>query len=206
MNAALDEARFGPTRTLDLHVAHPTAEQAVARTEAWLRERQVARAGEVLVITGRGRGSVDGVPVVREAVLRLLYRLRRRGVVREMREHTSGSFVVQLAPVGALRDAPRRRGESRPRLAAPAELRSLRPETLALLRELAERALETLGVHGAGRLAEHVEVQMVEREMVAQFSAIAGTLAAVTPEPAAAQREMLLDRALRTALDEMADG
>ena len=63
-------------RTLDLRATMPTAAEAERRAEAWLRERQATTGGEVLVITGRGRGSVDGIAVVRRAVERLLARTR----------------------------------------------------------------------------------------------------------------------------------
>src|SRR5690242_6933186 len=99
---AFDEARFGPQRTLNLRESLPTAEQAIKRTDSWLRQAQVARAGEVLIITGRGRGSEGGVSVVRESVNSQLHVLRRRGVVRAFQEHTPGSFVVTLAPISEL--------------------------------------------------------------------------------------------------------
>ena len=99
---AFDEGRFGAERTLNLREGLPTGARAAARAEAWLREKQVARAGEVLIVTGRGAGSEGGVPVVREAVQRVLAMLRRGNVVREWREHTAGSFVVVLALLYAL--------------------------------------------------------------------------------------------------------
>src|SRR5690348_18303996 len=81
LHHAFDEARFGAERTLNLRASLPSPYHAVKRAEAWLRERQVARAGEVLVITGRGNQSFDNVSVVREAIVKLLASLRRRGVV-----------------------------------------------------------------------------------------------------------------------------
>ncbi|HMG01065.1 MAG TPA: hypothetical protein VK560_07455, partial [Gemmatimonadaceae bacterium] len=48
---ALDEATFGLKNILNLRESLPTAADARFRVEAWLRERQVSRAGEVLVIT-----------------------------------------------------------------------------------------------------------------------------------------------------------
>ncbi len=66
--SALDEARFGMQRTLNLRESLPTVADAVARAEAWLRERQVTITGEVLIVTGRGKGSPGGVSVVREAI------------------------------------------------------------------------------------------------------------------------------------------
>src|ERR687890_2298779 len=106
LQRAFDEARFGNDRTLNLRDRLPTAEQAAERTERWLRERQVLGGGEVLLIPGRGNGSEGGVSVVRDAVLRRLASLRRRNVVADVREHTAGSFVVALAPLAALVDAP----------------------------------------------------------------------------------------------------
>src|SRR5918992_4314091 len=110
---AFDEARFGSERTLNLRAALPTADEAARRAEAWLRQQQIAQAGDVLIITGRGKGSPDGLSVVREAVIRLLYSLKRKGVVASHEEHTAGSFVVTLAPMHALLEAPRRQKDAR---------------------------------------------------------------------------------------------
>src|SRR5689334_12617868 len=138
LKQAFDEARFGPQRTLNLRETLPTAEQAAKRAELWLRQLQMARAGEVLIITGRGRGSEGGVSVVREAINALLHVLRRRGVVREFREHTAGSFVVTLAPISELWEAPRRRRDrGQPEAPAPPSLKGLDEETRLLLRNLA---------------------------------------------------------------------
>jgi len=86
---ALDELRFGRTGTLNLRASLPTAAEAVKRTEAWLRMKQAEGAREVLVVTGRGNQSFARVPVVREAVRRLLSFLSTRGVVAEHSEHSS---------------------------------------------------------------------------------------------------------------------
>ena len=88
LHRAFDEARFGSARTLDLRSSMPTGAEAVRRAEPWLRERQMARAGEVLVITGRGRDSPGGIAVVREAIRKLLGALKRKGVVGDVAEHT----------------------------------------------------------------------------------------------------------------------
>ena len=166
--SALDEVRFGSQRTLNLRESLPTAADAVARTEAWLRERQVSISGEVLIVTGRGKGSPGGVGVVREAVRKHLGTLRRRGVIAEFADHTQGSFVVTLAPVTDLLQAPRRnRDRSRPEpesAAAPA-LGALEPSTRALLRRLAERSLSALGA----TLPAH----FVDAEMLRQFNLLA---------------------------------
>src|SRR5262252_4615910 len=99
LRQAFDEVRFGAGRTLNLRASLPTADAAIARAEAWLRQQQVENVDEVLVITGRGNNSEAGVSVVREAVIRLFHVLKRRGVVLGHQEHTPGSFVVTLAPV-----------------------------------------------------------------------------------------------------------
>ena len=70
LRQAFDEVRFGHSRTLNLREARPTPAVATVRLEAWLRQRQVDRAKEVLVITGRGIHSEGGVSVVREAAIR----------------------------------------------------------------------------------------------------------------------------------------
>src|SRR3954463_16298455 len=96
LRQAFDEVRFGAPRTLNLRETLPTAAAATTRTEAWLRQQQIDRADEVLIITGRGNRSYAGVSVVREAVIRLLHTLKRRGVVKGHDEHSPGSFVVTL--------------------------------------------------------------------------------------------------------------
>ncbi len=172
---ALDEARFGPQRTLNLRESLPTAADAAARTEAWLRERQVSLSGEVLIITGRGKGSEGGIPVVRDAVLKTLGTLKRRGVVAGHSDHTQGSFVVTLAPVSALFEAPRRnrdRGDSQAEMPATGALAALEPPTRRLLRDLAIRSLEGLGAALSGRF--------VDAEMLRQFSLIAAGIGSGT--------------------------
>lgn len=189
LSRAFDELQFGPGKTLNLRDDRPTAVQATARAEAWLRERQVARAGEVLVITGRGKGSDDGVGVVREAVLRLLTTLKRRGVITAVREHTAGSFVVRLAPMTALFDGAQRKREPRmPRPRDPRVLEGLDRDTRQLLRRLAERALDALGVHGVGG-------RFVTDEMVRQFLALAPSV------PEGPERERRLRETIQRALE-----
>lgn len=143
-----DEVRFGPMRTLNLRESLPTGAEAVRIADGWLRSKQMERAGEVLVITGRGRGSVGGVGVVRAEVSKLLARLRRQNVVTEVREHTEGSFVVVLAPLRAMFEAAaRKRDRARKPLPAPidpATLAGLDPAVRARLRRLAELSLEAL--------------------------------------------------------------
>lgn len=190
LRQAFDEVRFGAARTLNLRETLPTAAAATARTESWLRQQQVERAGEVLIITGRGNNSHEGISVVREAVVRLLHSLKRRGVISEHHEHTAGSFIVTLAPVRELWDAPKRRREraAPPPPPAPPSLDALAPETRKLLRHLAERSLDALGVHD--------REPFMEGEMLRQFGAIA---ASIDDGP---QREARLQAALRLALDQ----
>jgi hypothetical protein len=178
LRQAFDEVRFGAERTLNLRTHHPSREHAVRRAENWLRERQMSRAKEALVITGRGNGSPDGVSVVREAIAQLLASLRRRGVLTEVIEHTPGSFVVTFAKLSAVREAPQRARnphELPPR--DPLALAALEPETRTALRRLARRAIEELGVEATPAF--------VEQEMMAQFGAAA---AGVPDGPAREQR------------------
>lgn len=165
LHRALDEARFGRERTLNLRATLPRPKEAEARCEAWLRERQVAKSDELLVITGRGLNSWDGESVVREAIVRLLASLRRRGVVEAWHEHTPGSFLVTVAPIRTLREAPRRSGERRRITSDPMALRGLPPATRARLRELAQLALEQLGIRETDTF--------IEDEMVSQFTELA---------------------------------
>ncbi len=190
LSRALDELRFGTDRMLDLHRLRPTAEQAAARVEAWLREKQAGGAAEVLVITGRGRNSESGVSPVKQEVGRLLARLRRGGVVKEAHAHSEGSFVVTLAPLSALRNAPRRRRDPAPpdRSSDPASLTALSVETRDLLRRIAWRALEELGIRDPE--------PFVQREMLDQLSF------AVRGIPDCPDREKRLKIALELLLEE----
>lgn len=190
LRQAFDEVRFGAARTLNLRDSLPTAADATARTEAWLRQRQVEKAEEVLVITGRGNQSPEGVSVVREAVTRLLHSLKRRGVVAGHTEHTPGSFVVELAPMHELWDAPKRRREKAapPPPPAPPSLDALSPDTRKLLRDLAERSLDALGVEDY--------TPFLQDEMLRQFGAIAAGV------PPGGDREARLRAAIRVALDQ----
>lgn len=187
---ALDEASFGAARTLNLRASLPTGPEATARAESWLRERQMSQDGDVLVITGRGKSSEGGVAVVKPAVEKVLFSLRRRGVVADWHEHTEGSFVVSFAPVSALFAAPRRKRDVAPRAPAPESLAALSLATLELLREVADRSLTGLGIRTPNR-------RFVEDEMLATFSKISSAL------PPSADREEALRVALRHALDEL---
>lgn len=144
--AASDELRFGANRTLNLRDGLPSAREAVERAERWLREHQIRGGQQVLVITGRGNQSVGGTPVIRPAIEKLLFSLRRRGVVASHTAHNPGAFVVTLAPVRSLVDAPQRKREQPQSPRALPELHGLERETLQLLRDLAERSLDSIGV------------------------------------------------------------
>lgn len=189
LRQALDEARFGAERTLNLRASLPTAADAVARVDAWLRQQQVEGAGEVLVITGRGNQSPGGHSVVREGVRKALGSLKRRGVVAAVSEHTPGSFVVKLAPVRALWDSPRRKREpvAEPQ-PEPPSLQALEEPSRRLLRELATRSLEALGVREVHRL--------LEAEMLKQFSMLAAGV------PQGVDRERRLRAAIVRAIEE----
>ncbi|MDP9202308.1 MAG: Smr/MutS family protein [Gemmatimonadota bacterium] len=188
---AFDEAEFGQKNTLNLRESLPTAADARFRAEAWLRERQVSRASEVLIITGRGNQSPNGVSVVREAIMALLPSLRRRGVVSEWREHSPGSLVVKLGSISSLLNAPRRKRERKSSTATPnpQSLEGLESSTLALLRRLAVRSLESLGVRDPEKF--------IEAEMVSKFNSLAR---GVTPGP---EGETRLREAIAAALEQL---
>jgi Smr domain len=188
---AFDEARFGAERTLNLRASLPTADEAARRAESWLRQQQIAQTGDVLIITGRGKNSPDGVSRVREAVIRTLHALKRKGVVAKHEEHTAGSFVVTLAPMHELLEAPRRlRDSSRAAtspLPSPPSLDALEPQTRDMLRDLASHALDHLGVQDRG--------PFLEAEMVRQFSVLAAGI------PKGVERERWLREAIRRAME-----
>ncbi len=190
---AFDEAEFSAPNTLNLRESLPTVADARFRAEQWLRERQVGGAGKVLVITGRGNSSPDGVSPVREEIQALFHSLRRRGVVAAWQPRSEGAFVVTLASIGALLEAPRRkrhREESNPPVTS-ASLAGLEASTIELLRRLAQRSLEALGAH--------LPDKFIEAEMVSKFSLLAG---GVTPGP---DSETRLRAAIVAALDQLDD-
>jgi hypothetical protein len=190
---AFDEAEFGAKNTLNLRESLPTAADARYRAEAWLRERQVGRASDVLVITGRGNQSPNGVSVVREAILSLLPALRRRGVVSEWREHSPGSFVIRLGSISSLLEAPKRRRDRATDAAAldPESLKALDRSTVDLLRRLAIRSLESLGMREPDKF--------VEAEMLSKFNILAG---GVSP---GVEGEARLRDAIKAALEQLDD-
>ena len=188
-----DESEFGSKNTLNLRESLPSPADARFRAEAWLRERQVGGAAEVLIITGRGNQSPNGVSPVRQAIHGLMPLLRRRGVVAEWKEHSPGSLVVTLASIKALLEAPRRRrtrgdAHSSPQ---PEPLKNLDAATIELLRRLAIRSLESLGV----RKPEN----FVESEMLAKFNSLA---AGIKP---GVEGEARLRSAINTALEQLDD-
>jgi hypothetical protein len=188
---ALDEVRFGATRTLNLRALQPTAMQAKALAEQWLRSKQMEGTKEALIITGRGNQSEEGYSPVRESIVALLPSLRRRNVIATFAEHTPGSFVVTFAPVRALFEAPKRRREATPatQAAAPSALAALDPETHAALRDLAAVTLAALGVQAPTRA-------MVEDEMCRQFAQLCDAL------PPGSDREAMLQQAVQRAIEE----
>jgi hypothetical protein len=194
---ALDEIRFGRTGTLNLRASLPTAAEAVKRTESWLRMKQAEGVREVLVITGRGNQSVGAVPVVREAVRRLLAFLSTRGVVLEHSEHTPGSFVVRLASLSAA--VARRTSNTPETIAAPLDpptLDGLADATREQLRLLASGTLEALGVRDASPA-------IVRDEMLRQCTQLAAGLSEVVVT--AEQREAQLQRAIARAIERLDD-
>jgi hypothetical protein len=191
LQQAFDELRFGARRTLNLRAQQPTAADAVARCEQWLRQQQVEGAREVLVVTGRGLRSEGGVSPVRAAVAKLLPSLRRRNVITGAQEHTPGSFVVTLAPVRALFEAPRRRREREtPVRSMVPELLALEPETTTLLRELAGMQLDVLGVRAPS-------AAILDDEMLRQFAALSPAVGD------ADDAEARLQQALVRAIEEL---
>jgi hypothetical protein len=191
---ALDEAAFGAERILNLRESLPTAAEARARTDAWLRSRQVMKSQEVLIVTGRGNQSLGGVGIIRKEILGMLPGLRRRGVVESWKEHSPGSVVVKLAPMSALLSATKRKRDTADALApqeTPKSLAALDDETLRLLRQLAVQNLELLGVMESG--------EFVEQEMLRNFSTLA---AAVAPGEG---REVRLREAICRAIEEASD-
>ena len=190
LQQAFDEVRFGPSRTLNLRASLPTGHEAATRLERWLRQHQVQQSGEVLVITGRGNNSEAGISVVREAGIRVLHELKRKGVVEAFAEHTPGSFVVTLATMRSMLDAPGRRRERTPppAPAAPPSLDALTDETRQALRVLAERSLDALGVRDRDPF------------LVGEMLRLFGSLAATVPE--GPDRERRLRTAIRAAMSE----
>jgi len=111
--------------------------------------------------------------------------------VSEWKEHTSGSFVVRLASISSLLDAPRRKRErgAIQETSNPDSIKALDSSTLSLLRRLAIRSLESLGVRDP--------TSFVEAEMLAKFNSLAG---GITP---GAEGEARLREAIKAALEQL---
>jgi hypothetical protein len=191
LQQAFDEVRFGAERTLNLRASLPTGAEAARRIESWLREQQVQKADELLVVTGRGNNSENGVSVVREAAIRVFHELRRKGVVDSFVEHTAGSFVVTVAPMSALHDAAKRRRDPDPLppIPSPPTLAALDGETRARLRILAERSLDAVGVRERG--------PFLEGEMLRLFGVLGASAGT------ASDRDRRLRDAIERAMDDL---
>lgn len=193
---ALDELRFGRTGTLNLRASLPTAAEAVKRTESWLRMKQAEGAREVLVVTGRGNQSFGRVPVVREAVRRLLSFLSTRGVVEDHSEHSPGAFAVRLKPMNAgLPRQAARTADVVERPMDPPTLEGLSDTTRDQLRILASGMLQSLGVRDPSP-------QFLQDEMLRQCTQLAALLPAVA---SANEREALLQVAIAHAIERLDD-
>ncbi len=191
---ALDEASFGPERTLNLRELLPSAAEARSRTEVWLKARQVTRTEEVLIITGRGNQSAGGIGIIRQEILGMMPSLRRRGIVESWREHTPGSVVVKLAPVNSLLSAPRRHRDADAGIRRNADVRSfagLSSDTLHLLHRLAAQNLESLGIAASDTF--------IAEEMARTFSAFVSSM------PEGGNKEDALTRCIQKGLDEVGD-
>lgn len=196
LQQALDEIRFGRTGTLNLRSSLPTAAEAVKRTETWLRMKQAEGLREVLVVTGRGNQSVGGVPVVREAVRRLLAFLSTRGVVVEHSEHSPGSFVVRLASLNAAHARRAQGGHDMPVPLDPPTLDGLSDVTREQLRVLATGTLGVLGVRDPSP-------EFIRDEMIRQCAELAAAIpyGVATAE----ERESLLRVAITRAIERLDD-
>lgn len=188
---ALDEAAFGAERTLNLRESLPSAADARARVEVWLKARQVTKPEEVLIITGRGNQSLGGVGVIRREILAMMPSLRRRGIVESWREHSPGSLVVKLAALSVLLSVGKRRRDNNlaeEKGSGEQVLTGLEAETTRLLRALSIQNLELLGI-------EDTE-DFIKTEMMRTFSAFASAL------PDGEGREEMLQSSIRNAIAE----
>jgi hypothetical protein len=183
---ALDVVRFGERNILNLRESLPSPSDAAVRAEQWLRQKQVEAVDEVLVVTGRGNNSDNGISPVREAVVRVITALRRRNVVERYEEHTPGSFSIRLASIRSMIDAPRRRGQRTEKTSEV--LPEISAANRRLLRDLAERSLEALGIKDTAAF--------LEPEMRRQLQAISKALGSEK------DREEKVRAALRAALDQ----
>lgn len=185
---ALDEVSFGPDRTLNLRESLPTAAEARARTEAWLRGRQAQGSGDVLIITGRGNQSAGGIGVIRQEVLAMLPALRRKGIVASWREHSPGSIVVTPASLSTLINVGKRRRDQDSPQRHLQPIAGLERQTAELLRQLALMNLESLGIVATDAF--------IEQEMTRTFSMLTTS---VIDSP---DREAAIRIAIQRAIEE----
>lgn len=195
---SFDDIQFGSTRTLNLRDGLPSAADARYRADAWLRQRQATSIDDVLIVTGRGNGSPDGVPAIKQEIILLLHSLRRQGVVKDWREHTPGSFAVKPAKMTELLSAmPRRREPANQSIRRDSSevalvLDGLTKETAKLLRTLAERSLDDLGIKD--------RTGLVDSEMARQLSVLTPGL------PATGDRDAALRLVIIRATEELDAG
>jgi hypothetical protein len=193
---ALDELRFGRSGTLNLRASLPTGAEATKRAESWLRMKQAEGAREVLIVTGRGNHSFARIPVVREAVQRLLAYLSTRGVVEHHSEHSPGSFAVRLLPMtGAVKARDTQTASVAAPIVSPPTLDGLSPDTRDQLRVLASGTLQALGIRDPSS-------KFVQDEMERQCVQLA---AALPPAATAAEHEASLRLAIARAIERLDD-
>ena len=175
---------------LILNLGRTTAEEKVGYFLLRMAERLSGGPADRMVLPMSREDIADYLALSVETVSRSLTQLKRRGVISRHEEHTPGSFVVVPAPLSALWESPRRkqgRGIAPPP-ATPPSLEDLDENTRVMLRNLAERALEGLGLKDTAAF--------LQGEMLRQFGAIAATIGD------APGREGRLRTAIRAALDQ----
>jgi len=135
----------------------------------------------------------ESLPSAADARFRTEAWLRERQISRanEWKEHSPGSFVVKLASISSLLEAPRRKRDRTPISPTlnPESLKDLDHSTLELLRRLAIRTLESLGMREPDKF--------VEAEMLSKFHSLAG---GINPGE---QGEARLREAIKAALDQL---
>jgi hypothetical protein len=115
-------------------------------------------------------------------------------VVDTVEEHSSGSFIIILAPLRALLESQPRRKDPRPRRQSRRESswsKDFRPATISALRALAAHSLDTLG-------APQTEM-LIQDEMRRQYDRLIFAIGKGT------DRDARLRAAINKAFDEMAD-
>jgi hypothetical protein len=124
----------------------------------------------------------------------VLHSLRRQGVILDVRVRAPGSFVVRAAPMRALLEAPTRR-DRRVRSSQPVPEQTasaVSPATRGLLRHLALRVIDSLGIRDPG-------AETIEAEMARQLSVLRrGTTSGQPADP-------VLRRAVERAIREYED-